>query len=63
VQILKSFARHLLGAVLTAAGVILSSSADLTLRSALITLGAAVVPVLLKYVDPQEPAFGVGSGG
>jgi hypothetical protein len=60
-KVLRSFLRHLLGAVLTAGGVILSSAADLTLKSALITLGAAIIPVVLKYVDPQETDLGVGS--
>lgn len=60
-KMLKSFLRHLLSAVLTAGGVILSTSADLNLKSVLITLGGAVIPVVVKYVDPTETSFGVGS--
>lgn len=51
----KSFLRHLLGAMLTATGVVLSTPADLTLKTALVTIGAATVPVLVKYVDPSTP--------
>lgn len=56
--LLKSLLRHLLGAVLTALGVVLATPADLTVKVALLTVAAAVVPVAIKYVDPEEPAFG-----
>jgi hypothetical protein len=60
-KLVKSFLRHLLSAVLTAGGVILSTSADLNLKSVLITLGGAVIPVVVKYVDPNESDYGNGA--
>lgn len=60
-KLVKSFLRHLLSAALTAGGVILSTSADLTWKSIAITLGGAVIPVVVKYVDPDEAAFGRGA--
>ncbi len=60
-KVLKSFLRHILGACLTAGGVILTTSADLTWKTVLLPLGAACVPVIVKYIDPNETDYGVSS--
>lgn len=58
----KSFLRHLLGAVLTAAGTVLVTPADLTVKVVVVAVGAAVIPVFVKYVEPSEDSFGRVSG-
>jgi hypothetical protein len=60
-KLVKSFLRHLLGAVLTAGGVVLTTSADLSLKSVLIPIGAACVPVIVKYIDPNATEYGNGA--
>ena len=59
--VVKSFLRHLLGTILTAFGAVLVSPAELTLKVAGITIAAAVIPVVVKYIDPDEPDFGRGA--
>ena len=58
---LKSFLRHLLGAALTAGGVILTTEADLTWKSSLTAVGAACIPVIVKALDPTEEDFGISN--
>ncbi len=55
----KSFLRHLLGAVLTAGGVVISTAADLNWKTVLVPVGAACIPVMVKYLDPTETDFGM----
>lgn len=60
-KMLKSFLRHLLGAVLTATGVVLTTEADVSLKSALVIVAASCIPVVVKYVDPTDSDYGVSS--
>lgn len=60
-KMIKSFLRHLLGAALTATGIILTTEADVSLKSSLATVAAACIPVVVKYLDPTDSDYGVSS--
>ena len=60
-ELVKSCIRALLATTCASLGTLLATDADLTLKVALVTVGAAALPVLARYLDPQDAAFGRGS--
>jgi hypothetical protein len=60
-KLFMSFLRHLITAVLTAAGVVLSTPANISWTVFEITLAGTVIPVIIKYVDPTETDYGVNT--
>lgn len=58
--VIKSYLRSLLAAVIAGLGVVLTTSADITLKGTLIAIGGAVVPVLVRWLDSSDQAFGRG---
>ncbi len=58
---LKSFLRHLLSATLVALAGIEWLNAPVNWKLVAATVGSAVVPVILKALDADEPDFGRGA--
>lgn len=56
--VLKSYLRSLLAAAIAGFGVVLTTSADLTWKATLIGVAGAVVPVVARWLDSSDPAFG-----
>lgn len=55
---LASYARALLATTLTATLTILNSNAELNWKVYLTTVAVAVIPVLIRWLDPTDQAFG-----
>ena len=59
-EILKSYARALITTTLTAILAVLNSGAELDWKLYGTTIAVAVIPVLIRWLDPTDPAFGRG---
>ena len=56
--VLKSYLRSLFAAAVAALGTVLTTSADLTLKVVGLAVGAAVLPVIARWLDSSDEAFG-----